>query len=588
MIIELSKDKSLKRLLLKADIDKETMSLVKEDADLSIIRNSLIDNMNSTNLVAYRRYIAKAEEETLEQKDRKKITDTQFKRILSLMAKVNNEEESQVDRTKIPILRSKAKQMISDLKAELRTKKDIGVDEDNSIESVTEYDADLAGTSERQKKLDAADKGNELKEEADRKSAKRTLNKLNGWLPELEAVVSKLRIGKQSNGDLKVKRLTEYQVFGNSENESNSIITWVQILTKDKNYLSNKYAKFLKPFDFGGGKNYSKVLMDYKIVGEQRLPISKDAIIVDDIESRYDKILSKTYEGFTLLEILEAMHSERHGKLPVSRYKTQPRKDELNRMASLIQGNSPKDEAAYKRLVTKVREIKSEMSKAAAQKNQIEEKLSKLKELRLDTDKLVARRLRKLNAALRTIIAVKDMQSAVDKIKEITDNPEPYIDELVEEIIRDIEIEEEKLKVIILTFERATLIQPHLLRVNKALMQINILREDTGQEPSGALKKILGKLYVHIVRLKMTLDKLDVKTKNLGVTIENAIGEWQLKNMDKNITITSEGIGFEGISDIEYASINAIGGLGDKLESYGNSIDSIMNEYDALVGGQEE
>tara|TARA_R100000951_G_scaffold116804_1_gene131258 strand:+ start:2768 stop:4528 length:1761 start_codon:yes stop_codon:yes gene_type:complete len=586
MIIELSKDKSIKGLLLKSDIDKETMSLVKEDADLSTIRNSLIKNMNSNNLVEYRRFIAKAEEETLEEKERKKITDAQFKQILSLMAKVNNEEESQVDRTKIPLLRNKAKQMIKDLKAELKTKEDIGVDEDDSIDSATEYDADLRGTSSRQKKLDAAKEAEKIKESADKKEAKRTLKKVSGWLPELEAVVAKLNI-TNTNGELKVKRMTEYQVFGNSENESNTVITWVQILTNDENYLSNKYAKFLVPFDFGGGKKYTKVLIDYKLIGEQRLPDSKNAIIVDDIESRYKTILSQSYDGFTLLEILEAMHSQRHGKVPTSRYKAAPRKKELNRLAQFIQGNSPKDEASYKRVVKKVKSIRNDMAKSFAQKNQIEEKLSKLKELKDDTDGLVARKLRRLNAALRTIVSVKDMQGAVDTIKEITDNPKPYIDELVEEITKDIEIEEEKLKVVSLAYERAMLMRPLLTRINKAMMQIDILREDTGQEPSGALKKIFGKLYLPLTRAKTTLDKLDIKTKDLGVTIENAITEWQLKNMDKNITIDSGGMSYEGISDIEYAAINSISELGDKLETYSTSIDSIMNEYETMVGGEE-
>ena len=587
MIAELSKDKSLKRLLLKSNIDEETMSLVKEDADLSTIRNSLIKNMDSNNLVEYRRFIAKAEEETLEEKEKKKITDTQFKQIVSLMAKVNNEEESQVDRTKIPILRNKAKQMIKDLKAELKTKEDIGVDEDDSIDSATELDADLRGTSSRQKKLEAAKEAEKIKEKADKKEARRTLNKVNGWLPELEALVAKLNI-TNTDGQLKVKRMTEYQVFGNSENESNTVITWVQILTNDENYLSNKYAKFLVPFNFGGGKNYNKVLIDYKTMGEQQVPDSKNAIIVDDIESRYKTILSKSYDGFTLLEILEAMHSQRHGKVPTSRYKAAPRKKELNRLAQFIQGNSPKDEASYQRVVKKVKALRNEMSKSSAQKNQIEEKLSKLKELKDDTDGLVARKLRRLNAALRTIVSVKDMQGAVDTIKEITDNPKPYIDELVEEITKDIEIEEEKLKVVSLAYERAMLMRPLLTRINKAMMQIDILREDTGQEPSGALKKIFGKLYLPLTRAKTTLDKLDMKTKGLGVTIENAIIEWQLKNMDKNITIDSGGMSYEGISDIEYATINSIGDLGDKLETYSTSIDSIMNEYEAIVGGGEQ
>ena len=51
MIIELSKDKSLRTVLLKADIDDETMLLVKSDATITDIKDSLIKNISSNNLV---------------------------------------------------------------------------------------------------------------------------------------------------------------------------------------------------------------------------------------------------------------------------------------------------------------------------------------------------------------------------------------------------------------------------------------------------------------------------------------------------------------------------------------------------------
>ena len=63
MIIELSKDKSLKTVLLKANIDNETMSLVKADANITDIKDSLIKNLSPNNIVSYRKYISKAEEE---------------------------------------------------------------------------------------------------------------------------------------------------------------------------------------------------------------------------------------------------------------------------------------------------------------------------------------------------------------------------------------------------------------------------------------------------------------------------------------------------------------------------------------------
>ena len=67
MIIELSKDKSLKNILLKANIDNNTKSLVKANAHISDIKKSLIENVNPSNMVQYRKYIAKAEDEEEEE-----------------------------------------------------------------------------------------------------------------------------------------------------------------------------------------------------------------------------------------------------------------------------------------------------------------------------------------------------------------------------------------------------------------------------------------------------------------------------------------------------------------------------------------
>jgi len=75
MIIELSKDKSLKTVLLKANIDNETMSLVKADANITDIKDSLIKNLSPNNIVSYRKYISKAEDEEEESRSDEEIRD---------------------------------------------------------------------------------------------------------------------------------------------------------------------------------------------------------------------------------------------------------------------------------------------------------------------------------------------------------------------------------------------------------------------------------------------------------------------------------------------------------------------------------
>ena len=75
MFIELLKDKSLKNVLLKADLDDETKELVKSDSNITLIKESLIKNINSANMVSYRKYIKKAEEEEEEEDEQYGIAD---------------------------------------------------------------------------------------------------------------------------------------------------------------------------------------------------------------------------------------------------------------------------------------------------------------------------------------------------------------------------------------------------------------------------------------------------------------------------------------------------------------------------------
>ena len=63
MFIELLKDKSLKNVLLKADLDNETKELVESDSNITLIKESLMKNISPKNMTSYRRYIKKAEEE---------------------------------------------------------------------------------------------------------------------------------------------------------------------------------------------------------------------------------------------------------------------------------------------------------------------------------------------------------------------------------------------------------------------------------------------------------------------------------------------------------------------------------------------
>ena len=63
MFLQLSKNKSLLYVLSKVELDEETAKLVKENASASEIKKSLERNINSNNIVEYRKYIQKANDE---------------------------------------------------------------------------------------------------------------------------------------------------------------------------------------------------------------------------------------------------------------------------------------------------------------------------------------------------------------------------------------------------------------------------------------------------------------------------------------------------------------------------------------------
>ena len=63
MLFELSKDKSLLYVLSKVELDEETQALVNAKAGASEIKKSLERNINPNNIVHYRKYILKPEEE---------------------------------------------------------------------------------------------------------------------------------------------------------------------------------------------------------------------------------------------------------------------------------------------------------------------------------------------------------------------------------------------------------------------------------------------------------------------------------------------------------------------------------------------
>ena len=603
MLFELSKDKSLLSILSKSNLDEATNELINSGASITEIKKSLIDNMDSNNIVKYRQYIKKAEEvedeqASLSRQATKKITDAQFKRIVKLIAETEGISESEVDRTKIPINRDKAKQMITDLRAELQTKKTIGLDSDEDAEST-----DLEGEEQIQPQqgLDNSIRVSEnqridtLTLENKKKTIAKDLNKSSVWVGELQDLLKKLSISV-TDADTKspkitIKRMAEFQKFGTNITESNEVIGAVLLFEEDGDYFINKYAKYLESMDLNNvEKTHLLVPRKESSKGDGLfVPQIKKIIFVKEINDDWKKVVTAgKIQGVLLSDILKEMHRTAHGKQPVMTRDSSQRKTELQDLQRFISGESPKDAAKFKKLEDKVKAINRSVQKSRVQQSIITDLIKELEEIKSNTDKLVARKIRKLIQGIKSVSGVDKIKGIMDEVKEIQRNPEPYIEELSDKIEKDIEIERMKLETVtnvLLGFEKVT---PTLKRVNRALGEVNNLREDTGKEPSGQLKGLLGKLLVHVLRVDRYGRKIQAITNELPEVAEKSIAEWLLDNIGETVSFDDGGVNYGGMSDISYEAISNLEDLRDKFDENANDIESIMNEYDSLVGGDVE
>lgn len=601
MLFELSKDKSLLSILSKSNLDEATNKLINSGASITEIKKSLIDNMDSNNIVKYRQYIKKAEEvedeqESLRGKTTKKITDSQFNTLIKLIAENENISEREVDRTKIPISREKAKKMIAELRAELKTKKTIGLDSDEDAEAA-DLDSEI---QEVQTGKNNAIRVSENKRidiltlENEKKTIARDLNKSSTWLGELNDLVKKLSISvtdaDTKSPKINIKRMAEYQKFGTNITESNEVIGAVLLFERDEDYFINKYAKYLESMDINNvEKTHLLVPRKESSKGDGLfVPQIKKIIFVKELNDDWKKLTAPKRQGVLLSDILKEMHRNAHGKQPITTRNPTQRKQELQELQRFIGGESPKDAAKFKKLEDKVKSINRSVSKSRVQKSIITDIIKELEEIKSNTDKLVARKIRKLIQGIKSVVGVDKVKGIMDEIKDIKENPEPYIEELTDKIEEDIEVEKMKLETVnnvLLAFEK---IVPNIKRVNRALGEVNNLREDTGKEPSGKLKGLLGKLLVHVLRLERYGKKINAITNNLPEVAEKSIAEWLLDNIGETVTFDDGGVNYGGVSDISYEVISNLEELRTKFDENANSIDSIMNEYDLLVGGDEK
>tara|TARA_R100001463_G_scaffold52399_3_gene103169 strand:- start:1435 stop:3375 length:1941 start_codon:yes stop_codon:yes gene_type:complete len=590
-MLDLSKDKSFRSSLLKANLDNKTLELVESHANISSIKKSLIMNIDANNIIEYRKLITKAEEEENRalRQETKKITKPQFKTLVSLYSKLEGIPETEVDRTKIPLEREPAKKLIAELRAELKTRQTIGQDEsddDASLSEIGELEGGttFAGKTKEEKTKEAAKRTDLIREKNLKDDARKNLLKAQNWLLELQELDDKLSITALGD-EVVIKRMNEYEKFGGNITESNEVINLVKdnlnYKGSESGYLVAKYKNLLQTFD----EKNKDVLVPITVSNKTGKPVKQmnKLIFVGNLQEGYDKLLQKKYlKKFTLLDILESMHRKRHGRQPKSSFNPQDRKTELEGMMNILLGKTPKDDSRFNKLKRLVKGLKNSIATNSGKLTQFKERIKELKELENDVDELVARKIRRLMGSLNTLRGFDKVQEASNLISEIRENPDKYVNELKEELLEDIEKEQAKVESIVMVLESQESVSRHITRVSKAIRQVEVFTEDTGRDISGELKEIFARLPVHIINLKRYAKKISKKTAEADDIIERAFAEWGLED-NKTLTINSSGISFEGVSDIGVTDIESLEKLKSKFTQNVGQIDNIMNELDGLL-----
>ena len=197
MFIELLKDKSLKNVLLKADLDNETKELVESDSNITLIKESLMKNISPENMVSYRRYIKKAEEE-------------------------EDEEYGIAD------------------------------DETGEEESLGTSSMDYLSSEERDANLESAEIESDIQLMEDEKDAYRYLSGLSTKLKPLQDIMETARVEEQTfktsraerKKDVVVGGMKNFLKVGGSQDNSIKTLQDIRNIKTDNNYLIREYGRY--------------------------------------------------------------------------------------------------------------------------------------------------------------------------------------------------------------------------------------------------------------------------------------------------------------------------------------------------------
>lgn len=522
MIIELSKDKSFYGLLSKAELDNETTELVKQQASPIEIKMSLLKNLDSSNIIKYRKYIKKADEE-----DRALEED-----------RMRSEREG-------------AK-----------------VQGDMIDESLEEEDSEVQSTI----RSDLLQKDKETK-------AYNFLADLSSQLPSLKLIAEDAKVirsdsSKQRNYEVRGV-MRPYLKIANSKKQSNKIVNLFKVLENEPTFFTKRFGEMLVNGKLTG-KQFSKDKDTKEVTYEE----NKKDINVDALAAEFNKLKEtkidvldnenmKTFSQISFREVFEQLHVQKHRRLPTASMDRRRRGSELRRIQARLNegitvGADREIDREYRKAKQLVAKHRRKVTKLRGNKSALESSIEDLEKLLENSEGLVARKFSELNNALKVLLSsgknVDNIREKTAEIRDLQNNKEKYIKEAksdVEKTIADEKVKLNKYKADLTAAIRTE------AQTKEFMTQVDLF---SGMRPMDKIKNLIIEGLNACSEMNLILTRIERE----AAKAENNIAEGSIAYASANPDARWESVGgemeFIGLPTIDNQAIRAIDGHLEALD----------------------
>ncbi len=528
MFIELAKDKSLLNILSKAELDDNTSILVKERASASLIEASLIENMNAQNMVAYRKYIAIAKQEEDEEGSARASEEEGYS------APVDDADEQ------------------------------------------AQIDARIAENLY----------GEEFSRSVEESGAYKLLSTLDFQSRILAEIASDAKVSRK-DGKLSVRGVMQkYSQLGATSTNSSSLLAFLTQLKANNNLLEEEYKELLVDGVLSG-KMYK-----FNKKGREQVKKGPDINVIK-LQGKLNDVLNIEFdvdgENIDFLEVFRVIHKQRWKREPRTLVPRTKVKSERLRM--LQRAKKRKADVGinreYERALRRINATQKHTTSIMNTKVFIEEKIELIRETLKNPDDLVARQVKKLNAALRRIIAsgtkgnrekkIGSIKELSSMIRDIDDNKEKHIEDAKKELQKELKAEErklERLQVDLDTFDR---LKPTLKEFSTIL---NIFKQT---DPLPEIKEQLTKganITFDLSRYAKQMGRITAKAEG---DIEDGLSGYLASNPDVKLVLQADGGFFEGAPTIDVDAAKKIDDLAKKYEEKAEELQEVVNFIESKI-----